>query len=76
MEYKNDYERFKFKMTVISMVFTILNLCIFNYRYLDIAWLVAYRKTSNSKAIVVRHFDIANIIKSANYWNSTAYFVL
>ena len=36
MEYKNDYERFKFKMTVISMVFTILNLYIFNYRYLDI----------------------------------------
>lgn len=33
MAYKDDYEKFKLKMTVISMVFTILNLYIFNYRY-------------------------------------------
>ena len=33
MAYKDDYEKFKLKMTVISMLFTILNLYIFNYRY-------------------------------------------
>lgn len=35
LEYKNDYEKFKFKMTVISMVFTFLNLYVFNYRITD-----------------------------------------
>ena len=33
LEYKNDYENFKFKMILISMLFTILDLFVFNYRY-------------------------------------------
>lgn len=33
LEYKNDYENFKFKMILISMLFTILDLYVFNYRY-------------------------------------------
>ncbi|XP_015752758.1 PREDICTED: transmembrane protein 120A-like [Acropora digitifera] len=35
LEYKNDYENFKFKMILISMLFTILDLYVFNYRITD-----------------------------------------
>lgn len=67
MEYKNDYERFKFKMTVISMVFTILNLYIFNYRLADAlfhAMLLWYYSTLTLQ----EHILIANGSRIKGWW--------
>ncbi|KAK2573969.1 Transmembrane protein 120B [Acropora cervicornis] len=44
LEYKNDYENFKFKMILISMLFTILDLYVFNYRIKG--WWVAHHYVS------------------------------
>ncbi|XP_078363411.1 transmembrane protein 120B-like [Oculina patagonica] len=67
MEYKNDYEKFKFKMQVLSMVFTILNLYIFNYRIADAlfhAMLLWYYSTLTLQ----EHILIANGSRIKGWW--------
>ncbi|CAH3153370.1 unnamed protein product [Porites evermanni] len=67
LEYKNAYEQFKFKMTVISMVFTILNLYVFNYRISDAlfhAMLLWYYSTLTLQ----EHILIANGSRIKGWW--------
>ncbi|PFX31448.1 transmembrane protein 120A-like [Stylophora pistillata] len=67
MAYKDDYEKFKLKMTVISMVFTILNLYIFNYRIADAlfhAMLLWYYSTLTLQ----EHILIANGSRIKGWW--------
>lgn len=67
MAYKDDYEKFKLKMTVISMLFTILNLYIFNYRIADAlfhAMLLWYYSTLTLQ----EHILIANGSRIKGWW--------
>ncbi|XP_074637242.1 transmembrane protein 120B-like [Acropora palmata] len=67
LEYKNDYENFKFKMILISMLFTILDLYVFNYRITDAlfhALLLWYYSTLTLQ----EHILIANGSRIKGWW--------
>lgn len=67
LDYKNDYENFKFKMILISMLCTILDLYVFNYRIADAlfhALLLWYYSTLTLQ----EHILIANGSRIKGWW--------